>query len=559
MKALNFYENLFFLARQHKFFILFLLVFNGFSLWTINDYPFVDKTIDDMWHLDKAINIVSNGAIHQSFFLDDRMNRDFSTQTNLNDLFHAWSYQLLRPNVFSLRYVGVLVGAMLLCLMYAFSLKFFKNYIYAISSTIMLAFTNEFFWKSHDTRPEIFMALIFFITFTSIFALVFYSNLDQKSYKFFIFFPFISCTAFFQVHPNGIILIPLVFLLLLVFRRQSIYCVKTLLYLLIGVVVFFIYDVLADILFFSVPLQRDQPYLGLEFNAMLNYVPIYQVSSIHDFESFTTSIYHIIGLIVKSFPRFLHRIDRDVLTGYVDYGLICLSLILCIISSVRHKAHKDEKIFMAAWIVLYGTFQKMISHSPNDYSINIMPVVILLLFVSLIDLISEVRTKQWLFSIISIQIILTLLMIFQIKFVNRFFDEYQKINYTLSSVIPERSSILGAPLFFTMLKPKIQPDYRDIYYATGVDWAVQFRMKDNEKYDFLKLFNEKQFEYIIYDDFFEYTIGKIGFTKESFLKGFMQDYEKIYILETNYLTMRGTLKRIEIYKRRNKTNQKNLH
>lgn len=537
----------------HKIFIIFMLMYTIFSAGTIMDFPTVDHTRDDMWHIDRAISYVNEGKITQSFFILDKLNNTTGNRFNWNDILNAWSYRFIDQSIFSLRLKSLILGLILLILVYFFSLRAFANKRLSLCAVIILAFTHGFLYRSHDSRPEILMALMYFIFFW-----ISYRMIVDRASAAPILWPLllglIPAICFRQIHPNGVIFYLVAFGVFLIFYPKSLIQWKSWIGFLSGILIYFILAALLRYGFeFNLPTNQsaNQSPEGINTD-MLNWIPIYKMSDFSSFSSVLSSAYHIAGLMVKYPPRFLSRINYYFTTGYIDAILFGLSFMALLVNLIVLRRLSYRLRFYAAWIILHLATMSLISGSSTDYSLYIIPVMILVIVAAVQELADKhkVRAELILRTVIVLQILFALFVLGKLKFYDRYYDNLKDVRSILAVTIPDSSRVFGPPLYFTLLKPIRTINYVDVYLASGLDWVIHFNTKKTG-YDFATEFSRRTFDYVIRDDFFDYTLRRVGYDPDAFINKYMPGFDEVKRIKTHYLSNRGKIEYVAVYRRRN--------
>ena len=537
--------------KENRLLVVFLVVYSFWSISTVMDFPTVDHTNDDMWHMDRAVNYVQKNVFKQSFFMLDRLNSDGRNVFNWNDLFNAWALKYLDPSVFSMRLKSLVLGLLLLISFYIFSLQFFKNKSIALCSVICLAFTHGFLYRSHDARPEILMSLMYFIFFWISYRFAVDVS-PQPSPLWFIFIGLIPLLCFRQIHPNGIVfyLVGLVFFL--IFQPRCFLNWRSWVFFLLGIAIFFSYAyILTEVFDFNRSNELpDHSQTALVNEDMLNWIPIYKVADFTSPSSFFKTAFHTFGLILKYPARIAARINHHLFSRYVDLFLIGFTALVVLLQIVVLKHIKGIK-FIAPWILIHWIMMSCISGSSTDYSIYFMPMLILTLLSSIIHVSDHFHKhgQRIIAGVVLFQIVFMLVIISKLKYFDQYSRNLSVIDREVSESIPEHSTVIGAPLCFTLLKPKKDMTYIDIRQASGIDWVMKMNTK-NTGYDFFTEFDKKRFDYVIFDDFFKDIIEQLNCDPEQFVSKYLSQYEVISVLNTEYPSSRGVTKQIVIYHRR---------
>lgn len=534
----------------HRMVVLYLILFSLVSLFTIHDFPTVDKTNDDMWNVDWALTTIQDGWTHRTVNLLPALNQ-IETPFNLNTATAVIAFRYFGQTVFTQRVKNLIIGIVLLIFVYAFAYGLFGDVTWALLATIGTSMTNAFLYRSHDARYDIIAALFFFFAFALSYQLVVRDD-ESKRFIRVMLLTIVLLVFFRQVHLNGAIAGVISFTAVLIGCPRILTSRQSWAGLGVGLILYGAYDFCIGLLSAHSSAAAGRPAMELGLRDLLVVVPVYAVSSFQSVGGVLKSIYHILALIVRYPVRFVRMIDRETLTAYIDFVLLALLSVAVISRFAVKRRGTPELRFLLVWLVLYVVGMAFFCGSNSDYSIYVMPVVVLTILVCIRD-IAEARGiawRPWVMGLVGIQVALMIGLLIKLKYVDRYYDHYRQIDAAMSSTLTSRASVLGAPLYFTMLKPKMGLDYREIYQSIAPTDPFFARYFDEAHFDFATEFRKKRFDFVIYDEFFDRVVKSEGFgiRGKSFKDSLLTGYDLIRTIDTDYPCSHGAIKHIEVYR-----------
>jgi hypothetical protein len=544
--------------RRHVPFLATMVIYILFSLFTIRDFPTVDKTSDDMWNLNWVTTLLTEGKAHLTVNLLPALN-DVIVPFNWNTATSALVYKDIEPSIFAMRVKDLLFGIALLVLLYGFATDFFKSEALGLACVVSVGFTNAFLYRSHDARSDILTALMFFITFLISYRIVFS---EPVRYWAVFWFPFVVLLTFRHVHPNGSVLGLSAFVTILTLRPSLLKIPKVWGACLAGLVAYGLYEVIVWFVMAQVfPVARvggsasGSPATQYRLGDYLVMVPIVTAIHGHGIAGVFKSLFHIVGLLVKYPSRMILRIDRHIPTAFIDIAIMGMTVVAIAAQGYFVRSFTRPQRFLIAWVLYYMLTMGLLAASTTDYTIYIMPFFVVILLASITS-IARHRKFAWrpvVIAMLGAQVAVAVAVLLNFKFGHRYYDSYVKLDSAVTAIIPAHASVLGGGVYFTMMRPKKDFQFYDIYRSAGSIMPSEEHYFTEANYDFAQAFLKKRIQYVIYDDLFDVVARRVGFGvkgKKTFADSLLGGYDVIWRTSTNYPSIKALIRNVTIYKLR---------
>jgi hypothetical protein len=544
--------------RRHVPFLAMMVIYILFSLFTIRDFPTVDRTIDDMWNLDWVMTLLHEGKAHQTVNLLPVLN-EVVVPFNWNTVTSAIVYKDIEPSIFAIRVKNLLFGIALLVLLYGFAVEFFGNESMGLAAVISAGFTNAILYRSHDARGDILTAFLFFIMFLVSYRIIFSDPVKLWAV---FFFPFVVLLTFRHAHPNGGALGLAAFLTILTMRPRLIKVPKVWGALFGGLATYVTYEVILGLIIAQVfPVAHGpadasrtlaQQYQLSDYLIML---PAGSALHGHGISGVFKSLFHLVGLILKFPLRMTLRIDRKIPIAYVDIALMGLTVVALVVQGLLKRSFSRPQKFLMLFLLYYWICFAFVGAPTNDYTVYLMPFFVLLLLSS-IRAIAERQGFSWrpvVTGLVAAQVILVVAVLLNIKFGYRYYDNYVKLDSAVSALIPANSRVLAGAVYFTMMKPTKPLEFYEIFKSAGPIMKMEDHYFAEAHYSFAESFLKKRFQYVIYDENFDTITRRVGFGikgRKSFPDSLLGGYDVIWHTATSYPAIKAIMRNVTIYRLR---------
>ena len=411
---------------QNKEIIILLLAYVLLYSFNLDKFPVING--DENWFINPAYDLAMFGKMGTSMIYGSYNIANFTYwQPPVFILLMATSFKLFGFGIMQARMVSVSLGFLTVLFTYLLGLKLYNKKI-GILASLLLILNPLFFMISRNARMEIavacFMVVALYCTFLAL----------KESKLGYYFAAAFFATLSFLSHPNGLIAILSVFLIILIEKIDF----KSLKMLKLNISFNELFVSIAGVI---IPLIPYALYISLDFEAfkgqfMGNIVvsPSNPLSNIIAEPTRYINLYCWLTQYNGLFPAFFVLFLTVVLTVLGLYYL------------VRGEKFSGKFLFIALMVNI-GVFAVMVYHKYFIYLGIIIPYLSIIMALTLKDKIHLKMNKKGILSCFTIVLWLMLIMsncIFLTSFLEKTKNyDYMEIEYEVQKYIPPGSVVVG--------------------------------------------------------------------------------------------------------------------